>query len=187
MKKDKGITLIALSITIIVLLIIAGISIQGGSKLIKSSNLENLITNMLLIKTQAKKSVENANFKLGTSFNTITDAGTKNNRLSSAKGELIGTDITDSVDSTYSGKINKKISSGDTNLIFYYKLRSKEDIHEKMNLPDINANDGEYIVEYDIENATVEVYSNTGFTDRDGNTEYSLENLQKMQEDGRAD
>lgn len=187
MKEDKGITLIALSITIIVLLIIAGISVQGGSKLIKSSNLENLITNMLLIKTQAKKSVENANFKLGTttSFSALSDQD-KTTRISSAKGELIGTDITDSIDSAYSGKITKKTSSGTTNFIFYYSEK-ENDIHQKMNLPDINANDGEFIVEYDIENATVEVYSNTGFTDRNGDTEYSLENLQKMQDDGRAD
>ena len=46
MKKNKGITMIALIITIGLLLILAGISVGTGGKIIKQSNLENLKTNM---------------------------------------------------------------------------------------------------------------------------------------------
>ena len=66
MREDRGITITTLVITIIVLLIIAGISAGTGNKVIKSSELENVKTNMLLIKAKGKEYVENANFKLGT-------------------------------------------------------------------------------------------------------------------------
>ena len=55
--KNKGITLVALTITIIILLIIAGISISVGKSMIKKANLEELKTNMLLIKTKGKEYV----------------------------------------------------------------------------------------------------------------------------------
>ena len=64
MKKNKGITMIVLVITIALLLILAGISIQGGSSIIKRADLENLKTDMLLIKVKGKEYVENANFNL---------------------------------------------------------------------------------------------------------------------------
>ena len=45
LKKNKGVTLVALAITIVVLLIIAGISIYAGKDTIKRANLESLRTN----------------------------------------------------------------------------------------------------------------------------------------------
>ena len=60
MKKNRGITMVALVITIVVLLIIAGISIGAGNNAIKNSKLENLKTNMLLIEVKAKEQIENA-------------------------------------------------------------------------------------------------------------------------------
>ena len=64
MKKNRGITMVALVITIVVLLIIAGISIGAGNNAIKNSKLENLKTNMLLIEVKAKEQIENAKFIL---------------------------------------------------------------------------------------------------------------------------
>lgn len=58
MDKNKGITMIVLVITIALLLILAGISIQGGSSIIKRADLENLKTDMLLIKVKGKEYVE---------------------------------------------------------------------------------------------------------------------------------
>lgn len=52
--NQKGITLIALVITVIVILIIAGISIKEGKGLIKKSKIENLMTNMIVIKSKSK-------------------------------------------------------------------------------------------------------------------------------------
>ena len=65
-KENKGITLVALTITIIVLLIIAGIAIYSGNDIIKNAKLESLKTNMLLIQAKAKDYCEEASFKLGT-------------------------------------------------------------------------------------------------------------------------
>ena len=61
MKENKGITMVVLVITIVVLLILAGISIGTGNNIIKASQLENLKTNMLLVKVKAKEYIENAN------------------------------------------------------------------------------------------------------------------------------
>ena len=65
MNKNRGVTLISLVITIIILLIIAGISVYSGKDIIKKAQLEELKTNMLLIEAKAKQYVEEANFKMG--------------------------------------------------------------------------------------------------------------------------
>ena len=54
MKRNNGITMVALIITIILILILAGIPIGVGSKVIKQSELENLKTNMMLIKVNGR-------------------------------------------------------------------------------------------------------------------------------------
>ena len=56
-KKENGITLIALGVTIIVLLIIASIGVYGGKETIKKAQLEEMRTNMLLIKAKSKEYV----------------------------------------------------------------------------------------------------------------------------------
>ena len=58
-KNNKGITLIALTITIIILLILASITIYSGKESIKKAQLESLKTNMLLIKAKAKEEAKN--------------------------------------------------------------------------------------------------------------------------------
>ena len=64
-NKERGVTLVALVVTIAVLSIIAGIAIYTGKDTIKRANLEELRTNMLLIEAKAKGLVEEANFKIG--------------------------------------------------------------------------------------------------------------------------
>lgn len=66
-RYEKGITLVALVVTIIVLLILAGIGYNYGRDTIKKAQLEELRTNMLLIEAKAKEYVEEANFKMGIS------------------------------------------------------------------------------------------------------------------------
>ncbi len=53
-KNAKGITLIALVITIIILVIITGVSLKVGSDLFSNANLKTLDTNMLLIQARVK-------------------------------------------------------------------------------------------------------------------------------------
>ena len=164
MKENKGITMVTLIITIIVLLIVAGISIGAGNNVIKTSELENLKTNMLLIKVKGKESVENANFKLGTNFD-----------MSTAKAELKlkGEEIKDS--NIFDGKISIDISEDN----IYYKLRTPDLV--EIGLSNVESNDkkGWYIIKYDIKNVEVEVYNTKGF-ERDGKKYYSLSELQNL-------
>lgn len=176
MKKNKGITMIVLVITIALLLILAGISIQSGGNIIKRADLENLKTDMLLIKVKGKEYVENANFKLGTNFKDSKD---RENRIITAKAELKkGTEMTE-------GEIleqNIGITQGDiknTDYTYYYKL-SNDDLTD-MGLSNVKSDEknGWYIIKYDLENVEVEVYNTLGY-ERDGNKYFSLTELQNL-------
>ena len=63
-SNKNGITLISLIVTIIVLLILAGITITEGKLLIKKAKIESIMTNMITIKSKAKVLVEEANGKV---------------------------------------------------------------------------------------------------------------------------
>lgn len=178
MKENKGITMVALVITIVLLLILAGISIGQGNKVIKASELENLKTNMLLIKVKAKEYVENANFKLGTNFENATDKAT---RVENAKAELEGEEITDI--STIKGNINisqETISNDNANYIYYYKLSTDNLTDIGITKVESNEKDGWYIIKYDIKNLGIEIYNTNGF-ENEGTKYYSLTELQNVE------
>ena len=96
MKKNKGITMVTLVITIVILLILAGVSIGVGNNIIKKSELENLKTNMLLIEVKGKEYVENANYNLGTTIDTVSEEE-KSNRIQKAKEGRIQSEICDGI------------------------------------------------------------------------------------------
>lgn len=178
MKNNKGITMVTLVITIIILLILAGISIGAGNNIIKQSNLENIKTNMLLIKVKAKEYVENANFKLGTSFETATD---KENRITTAKGELKGEEITDV--SIFNENINisqEQLTTDNSNYIYYYKLTTDNLIDIGLSNVKSDEKNGWYIIKYDIKNVEIEVYNTKGFENKE-NIYYSLNELQNIE------
>ena len=164
-NKNRGITLASLVITIIVLLIIAGISVYSGTDIIKRAKLEELKTNMLLIETKAKECVENANFKLGKIDNLGDDE--KTNRINEAKKELKGIEITEAD--------NINIEPSDYNN-YYYKLT--EDNLKDMGLSNIKLSDTNelYIVKYDIQNAKVEIYNTKGYEGK-----YSLTDIEQIE------
>ena len=175
MKENKGITIFALVITIALLLILAGISIGEGNKIIKLSELENLKTNMLLIKVKAKEYVENANFKLGTNFESATD---KDTRITNAKAELKGEEITDS--SIFNSEMNinqETITSDNANYIYYYKLNTNNLIDIGLSKVKSDETNGWYIIKYDVKNLEVEIYNTLGF-ENDDIKYYSLTELQ---------
>ena len=62
-EDNRGITLVALVVTIIVLLILAGIGINTGISSMEKVKLEELKTNMLLIEAKARECVEEANLE----------------------------------------------------------------------------------------------------------------------------
>lgn len=180
MKNDKGITMVALIITIVILLILSGISINAGNNIIEQSELENIKTNMLLIKVKGKEYVENANFKLGTNFESATD---KEGRITAAKGELKGEEITDI--SIFNENINisqEQLSTDNTNYIYYYKLTTQN--LADIGLPNVISDEknGWYIIKYDIKNVESEVYNTQGF-EKEESTYYSLNELQNIEID----
>ena len=63
LKNDKGITLATLTITIIMMVIVAGIVIYYGSNAIKQAKVQDVRTNMLLIQAEIKEYVEQAKFE----------------------------------------------------------------------------------------------------------------------------
>ena len=63
LKMEKGITIIALVITIILMLILAGVTVRFSTDAIKKANLEDIKTDMISIKTKAKIITEKYNFK----------------------------------------------------------------------------------------------------------------------------
>ena len=182
MKKNRGITMVALVITIVVLLIIAGISIGAGNNAIKNSKLENLKTNMLLIEVKAKEQLENAKFRLGTSFDKATEEE-KTNRVNTAKSELSEFTEDEIVDGNIfnnNTKITtKKIEEDNKNNIYYYKLSTKNLIDMGLKNVKSDEKNGYYIVKYNLKDSTIEIYNTEGFDD-EGNVVYSLTDIKQV-------
>ena len=182
MKKNRGITMVALVITIVVLLIIAGISIGAGNNAIKNSKLENLKTNMLLIEVKAKEQLENAKFRLGTSFDKVTEEE-KTNRVNTAKSELSEFTEDEIVDGNIfnnNTKITtKKIEEDNKNNIYYYKLSTKNLIDMGLKNVKSDEKNGYYIVKYNLKDSTIEIYNTKGFDD-EGNVVYSLTDIKQV-------
>ena len=167
--NNKGITLVALVITVIVLLIIASIVVYTGTDAIKNANLQSIKTNMLLIEAKGREYVENANHELGVN----PEAATEEMKNKSAS-MLVGTKIenTDSLVSKFN--IDSKYS--------VYKL-SEEDLNN-MGIKDISSNDedGWYIIAYDVTEAEVKIYNTEGITVADGTTKYCLDDIRELTE-----
>ena len=172
-NNEKGITLIALIITIIILLILAGITIYTGKDSIEKANLEGLKTNMLLIETKAREFVENANFKLGVNpdTNTIYEKAKEN-----LEGEEKGTIVTKE-DEIVKDLLNIGITQEDIDKGKVYKLTTEN--LEKMGISDVISNneDGWYIILYNIEETTAEIYNTVGYQGK-----YCLTDIEQIEE-----
>ncbi len=171
-KKENGITLVALSITIIILIILASITIYTGKDSIRKANLEGMKTNMLLIETKAKEYVENASFKLGVNpdANTIYEKAKEN-----LSGEDKGTLVT-SGDSVVNDLLDIGIKQDDIDKGKVYKLTTQN--LEKMGINDVESSDEEgwYIIVYNIEETKAEIYHTIGY-----NGKYSLTDIEQIE------
>ena len=163
-KNEKGITLIVLAVTIIIMLIIASIAIYSGTESIKNAKLEALKTNMLLIQAKAKEYVEEVSFKIGVTSGV--DATEVQNRTNQARTEIYINDAQLEV-VTDTSKIPGLIS-GNT-----YKVG--QEALKKMGLEQIENTEGEYWVTFDEENCTVEVYNTEGYQGK-----YSLTDIENI-------
>ena len=165
--KNKGITLVALTITIIILLIIAGISISAGGNMIKKANLEGLKTNMLLIQAKAKQYVEEANFKIGKSTEDASKISEVRNEIYVEKAKL---DVA-------TNEVKNKINVTGDNFYVLTKADNK-DTYSEWGLDKIDLENGEYyVIEFNEKDLTVEVYNTLGF-----NGKYSLTDIDKIEE-----
>lgn len=136
LKAKKGITLVALVITVILMLILAGVGLHFGTEALEKSELEDIKTDMISIKAKAKIIVEQYNFK------DIEN--------------LVGEKITEQSEANEIGIETEE----DINNLNLYKWSSSD--LEGQNLSKIDGN--KYIVEYNLEEPNdSEVYYIDGF------------------------
>ena len=168
MKNNKGITLVALSITIVVLLILASITIFYGKDNIDKANLENLKTNMLLIDAKAKEYCEEANFKVGTG-SVPTDQQELENYLKPGVDYLKEKNLTTNGASALSAI---------TSTTYQYVVELTQSNLDEIGLKDVKTtNDDKYLIGFNISEDKVEVYNTKGI---DG--KYSLTEIENIKE-----
>lgn len=63
LKKENGITIVALVIAVVLMLIVVGVAVNYGTDSINKANLEDIKTNMISIKTRAKIIADHYNIK----------------------------------------------------------------------------------------------------------------------------
>ena len=170
MKKinENGVTLIALIVTIIVLLIIAGISIYTGTKTIKEAKLEELRTNMLLIEAKARGLVEETNFQLGPDQQNNDKLGEIRKAEYEDKNKLQklsdATDVNIPSGSGIPSDDSAYVVTQDT-----FSLWGLEKVYESLD------DEENYIIAFNEGQATVEIYNTVGY-----NGAYSLTEIDKM-------
>lgn len=157
----KGITLISLVITIIVLLIIAGISVYSGKETIEKAQLESLRTNMLLIQAKAKEYVEEANFKMGISPDDAKKATVREEVYEGEAKLQKATNVT----------APESIPVADC-----YKVTEETLNDWGLDKIEIKAEEY-YLIQFDDTNATVEIYNTKGY-----NGSYSLTEIDAIEE-----
>lgn len=143
-KKENGITIVILIVTIVVILILATGTVFLGKDLVTNANIENIATNLLLIQVKVKTISEKIDFDQG-----ATDL---------LKGrEIIITQQKDK-------DIVDKLSITDINSM--KRILTKQDL-ENWGLQNIAA-ENEYLVDY----KTCEVYYIPGVKDKNNNILY---------------
>lgn len=177
-KNEKGISMIVLVISIVVIMIIAGIGINIGFRMVNNTHEENIKTNMLLIKAKAKLCEEEVAFKTANKNNQ-----TEIEQIQSQ--EYIGTKLANVENQPVDEKIDFLISNNilpnpieeEQEFLTYYYL-SQENLNS-MGLSEIKEKEGEYyFVKYDEEK--IEVVFTKGYTDLDGNVYYTLSQLNEL-------
>lgn len=176
MRENKGVTLIALMITIVILLIIAGIAIYSGKDIIRRADLEALRTNMLLVEAKARGLVEEANFQLGPNFDyNLTDTESTQ-KMSEVRTSIYVTEnkLQKLSETSVSIPSGSNIPTGDNVYVMTeetYALWELKSVYNEFE-------DGEvYLIAFDEQNAIVEIYNTLGYQ---GN--YSLTQIDNLEE-----
>ena len=166
LKENRGVTLLALVITIVVMLIIAGIAVYTGTDTIKKAKLEELKTNMLLIEAKAKGLVEEVNFKIG--LTKPEDEGYQTKKDSAEQEVYVN-----------GAKLKKATNiSAPSSIPVSECYEVTQDAMNAWGLDGLELEEGEYyLIKFDDTNATVEVYNTLGY---DG--KYSLTEIDSIEE-----
>ena len=177
-ENNKGITLISLAITIIVMLVLALVVVNIGKESINKANLQNMKTNMLLIEAKVKEYAENANYELGVKPEEATDE-MKTKATNALEGEGKGTKITSS-DAIYTTLTSIGVEREAINNGTVYKL-STDDL-TKMGIKGVTSDDKEgwYIVAYDITNNSVKIYNTEGIETEKNIIKYGLDDIRDL-------
>ena len=156
-NKVEGVTLVALTITVVVLIIIAGISFYSGRETIQKAKLEDLKTNMLLIQAKAREYVEEVNFKMG-----IGTEEQKNERKVTARQEV----YEQQQGLQKASNVPDYITDADS----CYELT--QETQEKWGLTKMElGKDERYLIQFDETNIRVEIYNTKGYDGRYSLTE----------------
>lgn len=166
LKRQSGITIVALIITVIIMLMLAGVSVYYGSDAVKKGKLEDIKTNMISIKAKAKIITEEYNFK-----DIENLVGTKLDENAEQEGLQTETyKIADELKRKFEEKNENGEAKFDITRLYVW---TNEDL-EAQSLGAINIdNEKFYIVYYNLENTNeCEVYYSKGFEEK-----YSLSEL----------
>ena len=158
-KKTQGITFVALSIVIILLLILVGISFYVAKEEIEKERLEELKTDMLFIQAKAREYVEEVNTKMG-----IGSEEEKIERRDVARQEIY--EEREKLEKADTIPEQLQIVMEDGEICYYLTKETKE----KWELEKIE-NEEEYLIKVDEKNAKVEVYYIEGYEGKDSLTE----------------
>ncbi len=164
-RKERGVTLVALVITVVVLLIIASIAVYSGSETVRKAKLEELRTNMLLIEAKAKGLVEEVNFKIGLTKPEDEGYAVKKEQAENEVYKGAGLEKATDVSAPSAIPVSECYKVTDATL-------------QNWGLEDMEKEEGEeYLIKFDDVNATVEVYNTLGY-----NGKYSLTEIDNIEE-----
>ena len=176
--SNKGITLIALVITIIVIIILASISVNYGMDLIYKSRTENFITNMLVIKSKARVYEEEVESKIWDFSDNIEEGANISKKEEGRRDHLKNDYHFILVNNENSSEYNMSNLQNDS---VYYAL--EEAALEKMGLSSLWENKKScYIVKYEVKDnkyEDIDIYYTKGIQYK-GNTYYKLSELQNV-------
>jgi len=173
MRNNKGITMVALTITVIVMAILSGIIINLGSEHVKNAKLQDIVTNMYLIQAKAKIGIEEVVFKKinldenkEEDFNKIQEIKTSN---------LIG--------EKYLGGISEidNVLEIEGTEEWYYLTDEHLKLIGLYELTNINDSKQYYLYRYDEDTSNIEIVYTGGYVHTDQNTYYRLSELENIQ------
>lgn len=164
-NKTKGITLVALSIIVIVLVVLAGISFYVAKEGIEREELEELKTNMLLVQAKAREYVEEVNIKIG-----IGSEEEKIERRDIGRQEIYVEKEKLRKADTIPEQLEIVLEDNET--CYYLTKETKE----KWELEKID-NEEQYLIKFDEKNIKVEIYYLKGYEGKYALTE--IEQIQK--------